>query len=71
MRKGDAAGPIQKPTGLYYLLRIKKRSLFKLAIDDRWVKIGDYASKDKALEALEDEVEIMKTIENEDIPTTS
>ena len=65
MRRGwegwwpDAAGPMAQPTGLYYLVKIKNRSLFKQDINDRWVKLGDYATRDEALQALEDEVEIM------------
>jgi len=72
MRKGwegwwpDAAGPMQKPTGNYYLVQIRKHSLFKFD-GSRWVKLGDYANRDEALQSLEDEVETMEIIENESI----
>lgn len=70
-------GPRQKKTGLYFFVRIKRKkdvsryaryvyvSLEKQAIDGRWVKLGDYDTEDKALEALEDEVETMKLISSQ------
>ena len=62
-----AYGPMQKPTGLYFLVRIKRcrgyTSLLKQAIDGQWIKLGDFATVNLALEALKDEVETMEHIE--------
>ena len=66
-----AYGPIRKPTGNYTLVRLKRgkrRSKYNVAvekksIDGRWIKLGDFATEDQALEFLEDEVETMDLIE--------